>query len=319
MFKKNSALLAPMAGVTDMTFRSICKEMGCALTYSEMVSAKGLHYGGEEGRSSELLAMAENETPCAVQIFGSQPQIMGEQTAMICKKYSGKVALIDINMGCPAPKITTNGEGSALMKYPALASDIISAVVKNSDVPVTVKFRKGWDDSSVNAVEFAQMAQQSGASAITVHGRTRMQFYSGKADWDIISKVVNSVSVPVIANGDVFCAQDAADLLEHTGAQAVMVARGAQGNPWIFAQIKALAERGEQINPPSPAERIDMALRHAQMAVQNKGPRAVVEMRKHIAWYITGMKDSAKIRAAVNAIDDIGQLEELLGNYLKHL
>ena len=300
-----------MAGVTDMPFRVICKEMGCDLTYTEMVSAKGLHYGGSSRRSGSLLAMGEGETPCAVQLFGSDPDIMAEQAGFICDSLQGKLALIDINMGCPAPKITGNGEGSALMLRMDTAERVIRAVVRASSAPVTVKFRKGWDEDHVNALEFARMAEGSGARAIALHGRTRAQMYAGRADWDIIARVVEALSIPVIGNGDVFCAGDALRLFEHTGCAAVMVARGAQGNPWIFSQIAAL-RRGEVLPPPTARERMDVALRHARELVALKGERAVVEMRKHIAWYCKGMPGAAALRVRVNGACSLAELEDIL-------
>ena len=311
ILSKNNVFLAPMAGVTDMPFRVICKEQGCGLTYTEMVSAKGLHYGNA-ARTKSLIAIAQSEKPCAVQLFGSDARIMAEQAKRLCENYAEMLALIDINMGCPAPKITGNGEGSALMKVPALAADIIQSVVKASTVPVTVKFRKGWDDSSVNAVEFACMAQDCGAQMVTIHGRTRMQMYAGKADWDIIAKVKQAVTIPVLGNGDIFSAKDAKQLFEMTNCDGLMVARGAQGNPWIFAQIQTLLREGKQIEPPTINERIDMALRHARDMVAFRGERAIVQMRKHVAWYIKDIYGAAHIRDEVNRCETLAQLETLL-------
>jgi len=311
LLKENDVLLAPMAGVTDRVFRVLCKEQGCGLTYTEMVSAKGLHYGGSAGRSRALLTTDERERPCAVQIFGSDPPIMAEQAARLEEECGEALALIDINMGCPAPKITGNGEGSALMKRPALAAQIIRAVADAVKLPVTVKFRKGWDDESVNAVEFARMAEQSGAAAVTVHGRTRMQFYAGAADWECIARVKEAVSIPVIGNGDVFSPEAYFALKERTGCDGVMVARGAQGNPWIFREIVA-AKEGRLAPEPTAQERTEMALRHARALVEQKGQHAVIEMRKHIAWYIREMPGAAGLRAAVNGCVTLEQLEALL-------
>lgn len=308
-----NAWLAPMAGVTDRAFRVLCKEQGCGLTCTEMVSAKGLHYGGE--RSRELIALDPIETPAAVQLFGSHPTIMAEQAAQICEMLGSDLALIDINMGCPAPKITGNGEGSALMRHPELAADIVRAVSRAASVPVTVKMRKGWDDAKVNAVDFALCMQDAGAAAVCVHGRTRMQFYSGPADWDIIRDVKSALAIPVIGNGDVFTAQNARDMQDHCGVDGVLVARGAQGNPWIFAQIRALLERGESCPLPGPHERADMALRHARLIVQFKGERAIVEMRKHAAHYLSGFPGAASMRARINQIHSVSDLETLLSEW----
>lgn len=307
------AFLAPMAGVTDAVYRSICAELGCGMTCTEMVSAKGLHYGG---RSSDLLAISDTEKQAAVQLFGCDPNIVSEQAAKLCESDpDGRIAWIDINMGCPAPKITRNGEGSALMKTPDLAERVASSVVKACDRPVTVKFRKGWDDRSVNAVEFAQRMENAGVAAITVHGRTREQMYTGRSDRNLIQDVVNAVSIPVIANGDIFCAQDAKDLLKETGAKNVMVARGAQGNPWIFSQIYALRSNNIQLSLPAIAERIDMALRHAHALFASHGEHAVAEMRKHVGWYIEGSYGAAAIRASVNRCHTMDDLDKILTQY----
>ncbi len=307
------AWLAPMAGITDRAFRLLCKEQGCGLTCTEMVSAKGLHYGGE--RTVELLALDPVEVPAAVQIFGSHPTIMADQAARLCDELGATLALIDINMGCPAPKITGNGEGAALMRTPELAADIVRAVSRASRVPVTAKFRKGWDDTHLNAVDFACRLQDAGAAAVGIHGRTRMQFYAGSADWDAIRAVKEALDIPVLGNGDVFSAQNARDLLDATGVDGLLVARGAQGNPWIFAQIRAFLERGEVLPPPCPAERADMALRHARLLVQFKGDRAIVEMRKHAAFYLTGLPGAAALRAQVNRINALGELEDILESW----
>jgi len=308
------ALLAPMAGVTDPPFRVICKQMGCDLTYTEMVSAKALQY--RSAKTFALVRMHPEETPCGVQLFGSDPETMAKAAALIEREYLGEAGLIDINMGCPAPKITRNGEGSALMKDMALASDIIRSVDQALRLPVTVKIRKGWDERNVNAVEFACMAAESGASAVCVHGRTREQFYHGKADWDIIARVRAAVDVPVIGNGDILCAQDALDMLGRTGCRAVMVARGAQGNPWLFRQIARLRDSGVQESAPAPVQRVDMAIAHARAAVAQKGEHtAVREMRKHVAWYIKGTRDAAKVRALINCARTLEEIEGILIPY----
>lgn len=298
-------VLAPMAGVTDRAFRQICREHGAALTVTEMVSAKALTYGDK--KTPKLLLLAENEHPAAAQIFGHEPETMAEG-AKIAREVSG-CDMIDINMGCPAPKIAGNGDGSALMRDPALAARVIEAVARAVDVPVTVKFRKGWDEKSVNCVEFARMAEQAGAAAIAVHGRTRAQQYSGNADWDAIAAVKRAVSIPVIANGDVAVPEDAVRILRHTGADAVMVGRGALGDPWIFARANALLETG--ICPPLPpfAERIDTAVRQIELAAAYKGERvAMLEARRHVNWYLKGQSGLKAFKMRICALE---RLEEL--------
>ena len=275
--------LAPMAGVTDLAFRQICREHGAALTVTEMVSTKALCY--QDKKTPRLLALGEDEHPAAAQVFGHEPETMAEG-AKIARAVSG-CDIIDINMGCPAPKIVNNGDGSALMRDPALAARVIEAVVKAVDVPVTVKFRKGWDEKSVNCVEFARMAEAAGAAAITIHGRTRAQQYSGKADWDAIRAVKQAVSIPVIANGDVAEPADAVRILEYTGADAVMIGRGALGDPWIFERANALIETG--VCPPLPpfAERIGTAVRQIELAAAQKGEYiAMLEARRHVNCYL---------------------------------
>ncbi|MBQ5590019.1 MAG: tRNA dihydrouridine synthase DusB [Anaerotignum sp.] len=310
---ENNVFLAPMAGVTDLPFRLLCKEMGCGLVYSEMVSAKGILYDNKN--TTELLEIDPKERPVAVQLFGSDPEILG---AMAKKIEQYPIDIIDVNMGCPAPKIVKNGEGSCLMKTPELVGKIVKSLVESQSKPVTIKFRKGFDDDHVNAVEIAKIAEANGASAVAVHGRTREQYYSGKADWDIIKQVKEAVNIPVIGNGDVFTPQDAKNLLEHTGCDAIMVGRGAQGNPWIFKRILHYLKTGELLPEPTTEERVEKALRHAQMLIDYKGEYiGVREMRKHMAWYMKGMPGAAELRGKLNYAENRAELEALLRGYLE--
>jgi len=299
---ENNVFLAPMAGITDRSFRQICREMGCGLSYSEMVSAKSIRYGNFK----QLLDAAdiERENPWAVQIFGREPEIMADAA----KKLGDEVDIIDINMGCPAPKIVKNGEGSALMKEPLLAGRIIEAVSKAVAKPVTVKIRKGFNNESLNAVEIAKIAQESGAAAVTVHGRTREQFYSGCADWDAIAEVKAALSrIPVIANGDIVSRAAAEAALRHTNCDGIMAARGAMGNPWLFAEILTGAEA------PGRTERIECALRHLRMSIEHKGQHVgVLEMRKHLSWYVKGLPSAARLRTLINKAVTYAEMEELL-------
>lgn len=300
--------LAPMAGVTDLPFRILCREQGCGLMCTEMVSAKALLY--KNRNTKPLLETKPEERPVAVQLFGSDPEIMSEMALMM---EEGPYDIIDVNMGCPVPKIVNNGEGSALMKNPKLAGEILSAMTRKLKKPVTVKFRKGFNDESVNAVEFAKMAEQSGAAAVAVHGRTREQFYSGKADWDIIRQVKEAVSIPVIGNGDIFTPQDAGRMMEETGCDGVMVARGAKGNPWIFSRIDHYLKTGEVLPKQGPEEVKQMILRHAELLVAFKGEyTAMREMRKHVSWYTAGYPHSAALRNEINLVETMEELTELV-------
>ena len=306
----NEVFLAPMAGVTDISFRGLCKEMGCGLVYTEMVSAKALYYGSEN--TERLLRIAEEEKPVATQIFGREPEIMAR---VVAEHFNHKddICIIDVNMGCPAPKIVKNGEGSALMKEPRLAADIIKAIKKISNKPVTAKFRKGFDDDNINAVEFAKWLEDAGVDAIAVHGRTRKQMYEGKADWGIIRQVKEAVSIPVIGNGDVTSGESAIRMRKETGCDGVMIGRGSQGNPWIFAELQEYEKTGVMPERPSAAVIRDTMLRHARLQIDFKGEYlGIREMRKHVAWYTKGMKGSAKLRDAINLVESYEELEELL-------
>lgn len=304
----NNIALGPMAGVTDLPFRKLCKEMGCGLMYTEMVSAKAILYNNKN--TDELLRVDENERPIAVQLFGSDPDIMAEMAARI---EEGPYDFIDINMGCPVPKIVGNGEGSALMKNPKLAGDIVATMVKKCKKPITVKIRKGFDDENINAPEFAKVLEANGASAVAVHGRTREQYYTGNADWDIISKVKAAVNIPVIGNGDITTPVDAKKMIEQTGCDGVMIGRAARGNPWIFKEVSHYLATGELIERPTLDEVRKMILRHARMLVEYKGNFiGIREMRKHVSWYISGYPHSAAIRNQVNMVESIEELEELI-------
>lgn len=305
---KNNIFLAPMAGVTDMPFRLLCKEQGCGLAYTEMVSAKGLYYKDE--KTKKLTFIDKDEEPCAIQIFGSEPIVMAKAAELL---NESNACIIDINIGCPAPKITRNDEGSALMLQPLLVGDIVREVSKVSKKLVTVKIRKGWDDTNINAVEIAKIAEINGAKAVTVHGRTRKQFYSGMADWEIIREVKKAVSIPVIGNGDVFTFEDAEKMFGETNCDAIMIGRGAQGNPWIFRNI--LQHRDNEV---SFDEKISMIIRHFEMMIKYKGEyKAIREMRKHIAWYIKGIHKSAELKNKIFKSNLKEEIIELLYEYIR--
>ena len=310
---ENKVFLSPMAGVTDLPFRLICKEQDCGMLYTEMVNAKALCY--DDKNTKKMLNIQPEEHPVAIQIFGSDPEYMGG-AAKILNSYPNKI--LDINMGCPAPKVIKNGDGSALLKNPELAGKVMRAVVENSEKPVTVKIRKGWDDTCINAVEMAKIAEESGVSAIAIHGRTREQYYSGKADWDIIREVKENVSIPVIGNGDVFEVEDAINMLNKTNCDAIMIGRGAQGNPWIFKRINHYMQTGEILPEPTLEEKIDTAMKHLKLAVEEHGEYvAVREMRKHIAWYLKGLRNSARVRDEINKIEGYEEVVNKLKSYMQ--
>ncbi len=301
---KNNVIMAPMAGITDTAYRVILEEMGVGLVSTEMVSAKGIFYNNKNNKL--ILQTAENEHPIAVQLFGSDPMIM---TSM-AERISDNFDIIDVNMGCPVPKIVNNGEGSALMKNPEQAFRILEMMCRVLKKPVTVKFRKGFDDEHINAVEFARMAEQAGVSAITVHGRTRQQMYAGKADWEIIRRVREAVSIPVFGNGDIFTPEDAKRMIDETGCAGVAIARGAKGNPWLIRRTVHYLETGELLPEPSTEERKAMIIRHAELMVGYKSERlAIPEMRKHLAWYTAGLPGSAKLRAEMNSLNTLDELK----------
>lgn len=304
---ENNLILAPMAGVSDLPFRLLCREQGAGLVCMEMVSAKAILY--KNRNTEELLTIDPKEHPVSLQLFGSDPDIISEIAKQIEER---PFDILDLNMGCPVPKVVNNGDGSALMKNPRLAGEIIEKTARAIKKPLTVKIRKGFDDAHVNAVELAHIAQESGAAAVAVHGRTREQYYAGHADWDIIRQVKETVSIPVIGNGDIRTPEDVAAMAEQTGCDGYMIARGAEGNPWIFRQILHYFETGEHLSRPDFSEVTEMLLRHAKMQIDCKGDyTGIREIRKHAAWYTAGYRNSSKLRGRINEVENYGQLEAL--------
>lgn len=304
---ENNLILAPMAGVSDLPFRLLCREQGAGLVCMEMVSAKAILY--KNRNTEELLTIDPKEHPVSLQLFGSDPDIISEIAKQIEER---PFDILDLNMGCPVPKVVNNGDGSALMKNPRLAGEIIEKTARAIKKPLTVKIRKGFDDAHVNAVELAHIAQESGAAAVAVHGRTREQYYAGHADWDIIRQVKEAVFIPVIGNGDIRTPEDVAAMAEQTGCDGYMIARGAEGNPWIFRQILHYFETGEHLSRPDFSEVTEMLLRHAKMQIDCKGDyTGIREIRKHAAWYTAGYRNSSKLRGRINEVENYEQLEAL--------
>jgi len=314
-----NVVLGPMAGITEAPFRAICKRMGAGLTFTEMVSATGLHYNPDAQVSRSLLTLHPDEVPCAVQLFGADPDVMAEQARRVVERHGADIAIIDVNMGCPVSKVVSKGQGSALMRTPRLAGRIVERMVELCGVPVSVKFRTGWDDESADPARFARAMEAAGASMLTIHARTRTQFYRGAADWAVVAAVKDAVSIPVIGSGDVFSARDAERMLEQTGVDAVMVARGAQGNPWIFRECRALLDTGVEIPPPTAEERIAVAREHAAALVAFAGARAFGRMRKHVAWYLHGLPNAAAARERAYGASSYEELDAVLADYARWL
>jgi tRNA-dihydrouridine synthase B len=313
---ENNVVLAPMAGITDITFRTICKSFGVGLVYTEMISAKGLYY--KDIKTEQLMKINEENRPVSLQIFGSDPDIM----AYVVENYINErkdIDIIDINMGCPAPKIVKSGDGCSLMKEPELAGKIMNKIKKVSNKPVTAKFRSGWDDRNLNAIEFAKILEYNGADLLAVHGRTREQFYSGKADYNIIRDVKNNVKIPVIGNGDIFKPEDAVDMIEHTNCDGVMIGRGILGNPWLIMNTIKILNNDYNFYEVKPEDKIEMLMKHVEMLKNELNEKlAVLEMRKHAGWYIKGMKNSSEIRSKINKIIKADELFDVLNIYLEN-
>ncbi|MFZ5626939.1 MAG: tRNA dihydrouridine synthase DusB [Bacillota bacterium] len=311
----NRVFAAPMAGVTDRSFRQLAREMGCGLVYTEMISDLALLYSNK--KTLEMVDIGDEPKPIAVQIFGSRPEEMARAAELV---EEAGATIIDINMGCPAPKIVRNNEGAALMRDPELAGRIVEAVCSAVKVPVTVKMRKGWDENSVNVLEVAKIVEAAGAKAVTIHGRTRSQMYSGEADWRIIAAVKTELKIPVIGNGDIWTPQDAARMLAETGCDAVMIGRGALGNPWIFRRTVHYLATGELLPEPTAAEKVQMAKRHLELLLAEKGEYiAVREMRKHAAWYVKGLREATRLREEINKATSAQEVKDCLDQYLAHL
>ncbi len=306
---QRTVMLAPMAGFSDRTFRSLCTRHGCDFSFTEMVSAKGLFYS--DSKTNDLLKLAPDEKHVGIQLFGSDPHILSQMCARLSDTLPAGVERIDFNLGCPARKITSNGEGSALMLNPPLVRGILSAMVKASSLPVSVKMRKGWDNEHINCVELARIAEDCGAASVTVHGRTRDQLYGGIADWDCIAEVKAALSIPVIGNGDVRNAADALRLFKHTGCNGIMIGRGALGNPWIFEEIKA-ALNGQCYAQPNEQERMELAIAHAEAVLADKGEHGIIELRKHIPFYLQGVRGAAALRQKVTGVQTLSELRRLL-------
>ena len=314
LFDNRKVILAPMAGVTDEVFRELCIEQGADLTYTEMVSAKALSYNNR--KTQDLMRLSPLESKVSVQIFGHEPETMAAEARTIQELLGESLFAIDINMGCPARKIAGKGDGSALMRNPELASSIVAVVKASVTCPVTVKFRRGYELGNETAPELARRLEAAGADALCVHGRFAQQLYRGSADWDVIAKVVDAVSVPVVGNGDVACGRDAKRMLDETGCQAVMIGRGAQGNPWVFADVKSVLTTGEAAQAPSIVERVSLAKRHAHLLSERCG-RNIVRMRKHAMWYCAGLRGAPKIRGAINQASSYEEFETLFDELLE--
>ena len=310
---KNNLILAPMAGITNLPFRMICEKFGPGMVCTEMASSKAIFH--DDKKTSRLLNTEGEKRPISMQIFGSDEETMG-----YAAKYVSQMAdIVDINMGCPAPKVVKNGDGSKLLLDLEQAEKVIKAVVKNSDVPVTLKIRKGWDNNHIVAKDIAKIAENAGVSAITIHGRTRSEFYTGQADWNIIKEVKESVTIPVIGNGDVVDGITAQQMFEETGVDGIMIGRAALGNPWIFKEIKSYLENGENIEGPSIEERLEIMKEHLNLAIEEKGEIAIKEMRKHIAWYTKNLKNSSEFRSSINKIENEKELIDKINEYFKTL